>query len=218
VDAHFRRRHLRDAVEIALYTAEPAPMGVAGPEVSAAVRRMVEEKDIRYYPERQVVRVDPRERRVELADGTVAEFDLLIYVPPICAPRVVREAGLTNESGWVTVDRNTLETRFPHVYAVGDVTLIPLSLGKPLPKAGVFADAQAEVVARNIARQITGNGKPARFDGHGACFVEAGAGRAGYGAGNFYAEPRPVVRMRGPGRLWHLGKVLFEKYALRAWL
>jgi sulfide:quinone oxidoreductase len=130
----------------------------------------------------------------------------------------VRESSLVGESGWVEVDRHTLQTKFTGVYALGDVTSIPLSTGKPLPKAGVFAHAQALVVAHNIVRAITGSGREARFDGRGACFVEVGKGKAGYGAGNFYAEPRPAVQMHRPSRWWHTAKVLFEKYWFRRWL
>ena len=123
---------------------------------------------------------------------------------------MVRASGLTGESGWVPVDRNTLATKFPGVYAIGDVTGIPLAIGKPLPKAGVFAHAQAEVVAHNIAAAIHGGGAPRVFDGYGTCFVEIGDGRAGVGSGNFYAEPKPRVALKPPGRWLHLGKVLYE--------
>jgi len=212
-----RKRGVRDDVEIDLYTAEPGPMGVAGPDVSRAVRQMVEQKGIRYHPEHQVTEIDPRARRIAFANGTSAAFDLLAFVPPHRAPRVVRDAGLAGDSGWVDVDRHTLETRFAHVYAIGDVVGIPLKLGKPLPKAGVFAHGEAEVVAANIARAITGEGKEKRFDGHGECFIEAGDGKAGFGRGNFYAEPVPVVKLYKVGRRWHAAKVLFEKDWLRRW-
>jgi sulfide:quinone oxidoreductase len=66
-------------------------------------------------------------------------------------------------------------------------------------------------VARNIARAITGSGTAARFDGHGECFIEIGGGKAGFGSGNFYAEPKPMVKLHMPSRRWHLAKVLFEK-------
>src|SRR3990172_10301010 len=120
-------------------------MAVAGPEVSAAVRQMVEQKGIGYHPEHQVTGVDAENRRIRFANGASAEFDLLAYVPPHRAPRVVREAGLVAEAGWIPVDRHTLQTRFDGVYAIGDVVSIPLKLGKPLPKAGVFAHGEAEV-------------------------------------------------------------------------
>jgi sulfide:quinone oxidoreductase len=212
-----RKRKVRDTVQIDLYAAEPGPMGVAGPEVSKAVRSMVEQKGIGYHPEHQVTVIDPGARRIAFANGARAEYDLLAYVPPHRAPRVVRAAGLAGETGWISVDRQTLETSFERVWAIGDVTGIPLKLGKPLPKAGVFAHAEAEVVAANVARAITGKGGPRVFDGHGECFIETGDGKAGLGRGNFYAEPVPEVKLFKVGRHWHGGKVLFEKQWLRRW-
>jgi sulfide:quinone oxidoreductase len=191
-------------------------MMVAGPAVSAGVRRMLEAHGIGYHPEHQVKRVDPEARRVEFANGASAGFDLLLYVPPHRAPEVVKAAGLTNDSGWIPVDRHTLSTRFPGVYALGDVTVIPLKMGRPLPKAGVFAHRQAETVAHNIARAWTGTGEAKRFDGKGMCFIETGRGRAGMGSGDFYAEPLSEVSLRQPGLLWHGAKVLYEKYWLYA--
>ncbi len=211
VDAHLRRRGLRSAVGVELYAAEPGPMGVAGPEMSAAVKQLLADRGIPYHPEHQVTSVDPRARAIAFANGAVASFDLLAYVPPHRPPRVVRESALAGETGWVTVDRHSLETRFPGVYALGDVVSIPLELGKPLPKAGVFAHGEAVVVARNVAAAIEGRAPAARFDGHGACFVEIGGGKAAFGGGDFYASPRPAVKLRPPSWRWHAGKVLFEK-------
>jgi len=211
VDHFLRERGRRDAVTIAVWAAEPGPMGVAGLEVSAAVKRMLEAKDIAFHPEHQVKAVDTAAKRLDFENGVSANFDLLAYVPPHRAPRVVRESGLASESGWISVDRHTLETRFPGVYAIGDVVSIPLKLGKPLPKAGVFAHAEGEVVARNIASVISGRSGGERFNGYGECFIEIGGGKAGFGAGDFYAEPKPTISFRPPGWRWHLGKVLFEK-------
>ncbi len=216
IEADCRRRGIRDAVELSLFSAEPGPMGVAGPEVSAAVRGMVEQKGIAYHPEHQIARIEGRD--IVFTNGARAGFDLLVYVPPIRPPRALSGSGLVDESGWVRVDRRTMETRFPGVYAIGDATMIPLATGKPLPRAGVFAHGQAEVVARNIARKAGGKGQEAGFDGHGSCFIETGGGRAGFGAGDFYAEPRPAVSVRRPRRLWHAGKVLLEKRILWQWL
>lgn len=218
IEGALRRRGVRGRTDIALYAAESGPMGVTGPRLSAAVRELVESKGIAYHPEHQVVAVDPTARRLSFANGAAAEFDLLVYVPPHRAPAVVRDAGLVGESGWVAADRQTFETRAAGVYAIGDVTGIPLAMGKPLPKAGVFAHAQAEVVAHNIARLWTGRGARRVFDGEGQCFVETGDGRAGLGAGNFYAEPVPLVNLRAPARRWHWSKVLFERRWLRRWI
>jgi sulfide:quinone oxidoreductase len=211
IDDWVRRQGLRDRVQIEVYAAEAAPMGVAGPHVSGAVTQLLTAKGISYHPEHQVTTVDTDRRRLSFANGTQVDFDVLAYVPPHRAPAVIRDSGLTSESGWVAVDRHTLQTRWPNVFAIGDVVSIQLALGKPLPKAGVFANREAEVVAANIAHAIAGQAPLARFDGHGDCFIEIGGGKAGFGGGDFYAEPKPAVTLRQPSWRWHLGKVWVEK-------
>ena len=215
IDDFVRRRGLRGRLSLEVCAAEPGPMGVAGPVVSAAVVGMLAAREIAYLPGHQVTAVDAGARLLRFANLVQRPFDVLAAVPPHIAPRVVRESGLVSESGWIRVDRHTLETLAQGVYAIGDVVSIPLSMGKPLPKAGVFARAQGEVVAANITRAITGQGAAARFMGDGQCFLETGGGKAGFASGNFYAEPVPAVRLRAPGRLWHIGKVAVEQSWLR---
>ncbi len=206
-----RKKKLQDNIQVELYSAEPGPMGVTGPKNSNAVRQMVEQQGVKYFPEYQIEKVEASSRHLIFSNGTEVNYDILAYVPPHRAPQIVQAAELVDSSGWIPVDRHTLETSFSDVYAIGDVTGIPLSLGKPLPKAGVFAHYQAEVVAHNIAVKITEKGRPTRYKGSGSCFIEIGGGKAGFGRGNFYAEPVPQIKMYKPRRFWHLAKILFEK-------
>jgi sulfide:quinone oxidoreductase len=217
LEADCRERGLAGRARVDIYTPEPGPMPVAGPEVSAQLRAMVEAHGIGYHPNHAVTRVDGAKRRIVFANGAEAGYDLLGYVPPHRAPAVIRSSPLAGETGWIPVDRHTLQTRFPGVYAIGDVTGIMLKSGRPLPKAGVFAHGEADIVARNIAAAIAGRAERQSFDGHGECFIEMGDGRAGYGSGNFYAEPAPKIALRPPSRVLHYGKVAVEKYWLFKW-
>lgn len=217
LESDFRSRGYRKDVTFELYSWEPGPMGVAGPEVSKQVRQMVESKDIKYFPEHSISHVDPDAKRLTFSNGATTDFELLVYIAPHRVPKVVADSGLVGESGWVPVDRGTLATKFPGVYAIGDVTGIMLSIGKPLPKAGVFAHGQAEVVVNNLVHEITGSGSAKIYSGNGECFVEIGDGKAGFGSGNFYGEPSPTIKLRQPGRLLHLAKIAFEKYWFYKW-
>lgn len=217
LEADLRKRGVRERVGVSIYSPEPGPMGVAGPDVSAGVRQMVESKGITYHPQHQISEVDPDRRLLRFANGTEVRFDFLVFVPPHEAPAVVSASGLTNDTGWVPVDRNSLETSHSDVFAIGDVTSIPLEIGLPLPKAGTFASGQAMAVAKTIAARINGRGSAGRFDGFGECVVETGNGRAGIGRGNFYATPSPNIKLRAPNRIWHWTKVWFEWRWLRRW-
>ena len=216
IDAILRRNGVRSDVNIAVHSAEPGPMGVAGANVSAAVIAILADRGIDYHPSHQITAAEPG--RADFADGKSATFDMLVYMPPIRPPAVIASSPLAGTTGWIDADRQTLATAFPGVYAIGDNTQLPLGIGKPLPRAGVFAHAQALVVADNIAAAIEGHPTTASFDGHGGCFIETGFGKAGYVSGNFYAEPSPAVIVRPPSRRQHLGKVMFEYNVMRRWL
>jgi sulfide:quinone oxidoreductase len=104
---------------------------------------------------------------------------------------VVAASGMT-ENGWIPVERGTLRTRFPNVFAVGDVT----SVGTP--KAGVFAENAAAVVAQEVIAQIRGSAAPAPYGGTGTCYVELGEGRVARLDADFFGGPAPVAPLTGP--------------------
>ncbi|GAB4534508.1 MAG: FAD/NAD(P)-binding oxidoreductase [Thermodesulfovibrionia bacterium] len=214
----FKKKGLRNDVNIKIYTPEVMPMPVAGPEVGKMMKEMLERMGIGYNFEHKVEQIDGEKKEITFDKGKTG-YDLLLVIPPHKAPRVIKESGLT-DNDWIPVDRETLKTRFENTYAIGDVTKIKIpgewKSGIPLmlPKAGVFAHYEARVVAENIANEILGKGENAKYTGEGACFIETGHGMAGFGKGNFYATPHPLVKMYRPSPFWHWGKVLFEKYWL----
>jgi sulfide:quinone oxidoreductase len=216
----FTRRRLRGKVDLHLFTPEPQPMPVAGPLLGGAVRQMLETKGVTFHPMHKLTAVKPQSRELFFEGKEPVRYDLLVAIPPHRGPGLVRQAGLANEAGWIPVDRATLITRHEKVYALGDVTAIPIpgrwkaEVPLMLPKAGVFAHAQAEVVAHRIAAEIAGAGARETFCGDGYCMLEAGGGLAGFAFGNFFAEPSPEVQLRKIGRAWHVGKVLFEQWWL----
>ncbi len=216
-DALLRRRGVRSRASIDVYTPEPFPMPTAGPVLGEALRGILEQRGITFHPGQSVERIEPQTHELVLTGGDRAGYDLLLGIPPHRAPAPIRESGLAAENGFLPVDRATLAANAEGVFAIGDVTTIPIAGGKFLPKAGVFAHSQAEVVARRIAADLAGRTPSTVFDGKGACFVEMGDSVAAYATGDFYAENEPHVRLRRPGRHWHLTKVAFEKYWLWRW-
>ena len=207
-----RRRGLRDRCQVRVFTPEPQPMLVAGPDMGVSVVGMLATKNIGFHPNLSLDHIDAVRQTLVFKNGRQESFDLLAAVPPHRPPTVVKESSLANEAGWVTVDKHTLQTHFENIYAIGDVTAIILNNGLPLPKAGTFAHAEAEAVAARIIAEIGGSVPQAEFDGVGYCWIEAGSGSAGFASGQFYAEPNPVVGQPRSGRLWHWGKVMFESY------
>jgi len=205
------------SVSVEIHAAEPGPMGVTGPEVSGMVRNIVESQGIGYFPGQQVTEVDPGTKTLYFDTGETVNYDLLAYVPPHRAPTVLRESLLTDDNGWIPVDRHTMETDYTRVFAPGDNNYVMLEMGKPLPKAGTFATKQAEAVVETLLNDLRGEPGKGQFTGAGACFLETGNGRAGFGSGDFYHEPTPDVTLKSPSWFWRFGKVAFEKYWLWRW-
>jgi sulfide:quinone oxidoreductase len=155
--------------------------------------------------------------RVDFSDGGEQPFDLLVAVPPHRAPDVVAQSGLAAKHGWMAVDAGTLRTSYEGVYAVGDVTLIPLANGLPFPKAGVMAELQGLSVARAIAAEVSGREPAPPFDGRAFCPIELGTQSAARVDGDWYATPEPIVTIAGPSPAHAAEKGEFEREHLERW-
>jgi len=214
LDEHLRARGLRDATELAVITLQPMLMPNAGWAGSEWMAGQLAERGISQRTGAKAERVEAG--RVVLPDGE-APFELLFTVPPHRPPAVVSGSGLAAANGWIAVDSGTLATAHEGVYAVGDVNLIPLANGLPLPKAGVMAELQGLRVARSIAAQLRGEEQPAPFDGSGFCPIELGGGSAALVEGHWYAEPEPVVTIAGPSAAHAAEKRAFETEHLERW-
>jgi sulfide:quinone oxidoreductase len=125
---------------------------------------------------------------------------------------VVASSGLAVD-GWVPVDQTNLETRFPGVYALGDVA----GGARTVAKAGVFAEAAARVVADHIAALVTGGEPPPPYDGAGTCYVEFGGGLVGKVEANFLGGPVPTARLIGPSRQLAADKRAFGAARRERW-
>jgi sulfide:quinone oxidoreductase len=216
-ESFLRKKGVRRNVRIHLFTPEHTPMPVAPAVLGDTVADMLAARGIDYHPLFTFAELRPDTWEVVASDGRAHAVDLLMCVPPHQAPDVVRASPLLGTSGFVHVDAKTLETEYDGVYAIGDVATVKLPNGKALPKAGVFAHAEAKTVARRIAAAATGTTPAAVFGGKGYCWIELGDGRAAFAGGDFYAEPEPRIRMQRPSRPIHWGKVAFEKWWLHHW-
>lgn len=210
-------RFTSGAVSIDVVTPEPLPMPVAGPAVGKALVGMLDAKGIGFRNGMSATGIEPRTRAVTFADGTTESFDLLTVVPPHAVPAALRESAVSGPAGWIPVDSSTLKTCAPDVWAIGDTTALMLESGKPLPKAAIFAEAEATVAAHQVARHLGYDAPDTRFSGLGACYVEIGGGLAAKGEGEFLATPAPRVTLHDPSAAFHEEKAAQERDWLARW-
>ncbi len=214
LDEAFRRRGVRDSIEIRTFTVQPMSLPVLGRKRCDEFEGRLQAKGIAFEGKKKLLKLDGS--RAVFEDG-VLEADVLAIVPPHRPPAVVKASGLTGAGEWVAVDRGTLRAGPPGVFAIGDVTDIPLANRMSLPKAGIFAEAEGKVVAAQIAAEIQSKPAPPAFDGRGYCFVEHAAGQAAAVQGEFFAEGEPKVEFLPPTGEGYQKKVEFERERLKAW-
>jgi sulfide:quinone oxidoreductase len=202
-------RGLRDRSTVSLVMPLPVPIPPS-PDASAALVAAFAERGIDGHPGRLVARLDAERRTAVFTDGTELRFDLFLGVPKHVAPSAVLESGMAVD-GWVPVDPATLETAFCDVYAVGDVT----SVGTP--KAGVFAEGQASVVASSIIARHRAGHATAAYDGRGTCYLEFGHDEVARVTVSFLAGTPPVGALEGPSAAIANEKVAFGVSRVRRW-
>ena len=183
-------RGVRDQCEITFLMPLPSPVPPS-PETSKALLGAFEERGIEFVPGARITSLDPGRRVVALESGEEVSYDLFLGVPKHRAPDVVQESGMAEE-GYVPVDPRTLKTRFPGVYAVGDVATVGV------PKAGVFSEGAARVVAAEVLATIRGGEQPEGYDGLGSCYIEFGDGRVGRVDVDFLSGPKPTGTFQEP--------------------
>lgn len=203
-------RGRRSATEISLIMPFGTPVPPS-PDTSQALLAAFAARGIRFVKDSLVQSLDPLRKVAVLQDGTEMPFGLFLGVPVHRVPKVVAESGLAEADGWIPVDKKTLATRFPGVYAVGDVN------GVGTPKAGVFAEGSARVVAKALIAELRGGAPPAPYDGAGSCYVEFGNDLVARVDVNFLSGPKPTGTFTPPSDEIVAEKVLFGTSRLERW-
>jgi sulfide:quinone oxidoreductase len=183
-------RGVREQCEISFVIPLGTPVPPS-PETSAALIDEFAKRDIALIAGRRVASLDAGRSVAVLDDGMELAFDLFLGVPKHRAPDVVIGSGMT-EDGYIPVDSATLETRFPGVYALGDVATAGV------PKAGVFAEGAARVVAQTLIARLRGGEPPERYLGRGTCYIEFGRGRVGSVDIDFLSGPERTGVFNAP--------------------
>lgn len=208
---HFTRQGIRDAVQMATPFPMQRPVPVTG-DVSQMFRDALAARDIEELPQHLVTSIDRAARVAHLESGETLPYDLFVGIPVHRAPDPLAASGLA-VNGWVPVDQANLRTRFPDVYAVGDVS----SGERTVPKAGIFAEAAAKVVASDIVAEITGGERPAPYEGAGVCYAEFGDGLVSKVEVNFLRGEAPQAARHDPSLAFAAEKAEFGATRRARW-
>jgi sulfide:quinone oxidoreductase len=204
-----RGRRDRTTISLVMPFGTPIP---PSPDTSRAILAAFAERGITFVKDQLVQALDPARKVAVLSDGSELPCDLFLGIPVHRVPQVVVESGLAAHShDWVPVNKQTLETKFPGVYAVGDVN------GVGTPKAGVFAEGSAQIVAAAIVAQLRGGPRPEPYKGRGSCYVEFGQGQVGRVDVDFLSGPKPTGTFQAPSAALVAEKTHFGASRIQRW-
>lgn len=212
VEEYLRRRGVRERVEVVIATPMPSPLPMAGTAVNELVGSGLAGQGIDLRTGLQLDGIDTQARVASFADGSTLDYTLLLGIPQAVPPAVIADSPLAGEDGWIWPDPESGRTAFEGVYAVGDCTAV-----ESLPRAGVFAEALGRAAGTSVAAEING-GTATPYDGAGYCFLEFNGRRAAALEGDFFAQPKPILRMAEPDTETYARKEAFEAERLQTWL
>jgi sulfide:quinone oxidoreductase len=210
LDEWFEKRGVRDNIDISVVSQWAVPIPPS-PDGTKAILAKFKERDLHFVTERVIVALDPERKVAICEDQSEIPYDLFLGIPIHRVPTVVEEAGLS-ENDWIPVDDKNLATKFPNVYAVGDVT------SAPVPKSGVFAESAAKAVAEHLIAEITGAGEPQPFEGKGSCYVEFGNDLVGRMDADFFPGRPPTAPFADPSESVAAEKLEFASIRRKRWI
>lgn len=100
------------------------------------------------------------------------DFDMIHVTPPQSAPDFIKNSPLANETGWVDINKKTLQhTRFSNIFSIGDASSLPTS------KTGAAIRKQAPVLVENLLALINHTSLTGNYTGYTSCPIVTGYGK-----------------------------------------
>ncbi len=214
IDSMLRKRGIRDSVQIDFYSPAPITLPAAGPEVSKQILELVNSENITFHNSSKIKSVESKKL---IFENSETNFDLLLAIPPHIAPKVIYDSGLAKEPGFIPIDRDC-KTSFENVFAVGDVTILSVGENMAVPKAGIFAEGEGIIVAKNIISKIQSKEESELYDGKGGCFIESGRDTASVLEVDMFSNSKPSTNLSESTANNLSTKLEFEKERLSKWL
>ena len=214
IDSMLKKRGVRDSVQIDFYSPAPITLPAAGPEVSKKILELVNSDKITFHDSCKIKSVESKKL---IFENSEADFDILLAIPPHIAPKIIYDSDLAKEPGFIPIDRDC-KTSFENIFAIGDVTVLAVGEKLVVPKAGVFAEGEGIIVAKNIISKIQSKKEIELFDGKGGCFIESGKDTAAVIEVDMFSDSKPSTKLSELTTDNLSKKQEFEKERLSKWL
>ncbi len=209
-DDHFRKSGVRDKSNVIFASGQGSLFAVE--KYRKTLEKVAARKSIDIRIKHNLVEIKPDQKEaifehLETKERVTIPFDMIHVTPPMSAPDLIKSSKLANATGWVDVDKYTLQhPKFLNVFPIGDCS------GLPTSKTGAAIRKQAPVLVKNLISAIQGEPLEAKYDGYTSCPLVTGYGKLVLA--EFDYEGKPAETFPFDQSKERLSMYLLKAYAL----
>ncbi|MDX8391923.1 MAG: FAD/NAD(P)-binding oxidoreductase [Mariprofundaceae bacterium] len=187
-DEAFRKQGVRKKTDIEFFAAAPGIFPIK--RYSDPLNAVIARKDLHTHFKHHLVAIDAEKKEATFAHTETDEkvttgYDMIHVTPPQCAPDFLQGSPLSNDGGWIDVDKFTLQsTKFSNVFALGDCCSAPNS------KTAAAVKAQTPVVVSNLLTVLAGGDAGTAYDGYASCPLVTGYGKLVLAEFDYNMQPK----------------------------
>jgi sulfide:quinone oxidoreductase len=191
----------RGGVRITVVSPDTVVTEIGDVHGAAVLKRELDEHQIEVVSHFPVQLVTQNSVITDAGEGI--SFDLLMLIPPFRGSSAAHYLGATDDEGYIHVDATMRVTGHERVYAAGDCVSFSG------PKMGHMAVRQADVAAANLAAEINGRERVARYIHEMKFVIDEAESDGLYVHKDIWTNEPAAVRQ---GRFWSWAKRVQQKY------
>ncbi|NWS87437.1 SQOR protein, partial [Toxostoma redivivum] len=205
-DAYLRKTGKRSKANIMFNTSLGVIFGVK--KYADALLEVIKDRNltVNYKCNLIEVRADKHEAVFENLDKPgvteVYQYEMLHVTPPMGPPAVLVNSPVSDEGGWVDVDKETLQhKKYPNVFGIGDCTNLPTS------KTAAAVAAQSGVLDKTISLVMKNEMPVKKYDGYTSCPLVTGYNKVILAEFDYNAQPLetfPIDQSKERATMYHM--------------
>lgn len=214
-DDTFRKNGVRSQSKVIYCSAGGAMFPVPG--YCESIDQIVERRQIDTKFKHDLIEIKPETKEAIFevtTDNGVTEvslkYDMIHVTPPMSPPDFIKQSPLAAESGWVDVDKYTLQHNvYPNIFSLGDASSLPTS------RTAAAIRQQAPVVVENLCALIASKSMQGSYGGYTCCPLVTGYGKTIMAEFDYENKPKssfPIDPTQESYAMW-----LVKRYVL-PWL
>ncbi len=175
-------------------------------DISELFMKMFKERNITVHSNFRVKEIGQKNREVISESGEKLNYNLLVLSPPARGQNMLLESGLTDETGYLKMDKETLSVEGKDdVYAIGDAA------APEVPRSEFSALLQVRYLAKKITAQINNMPFSEKYDGGSACTALIGSDMGVTISFDYEHEPKVPIPSKGDHRFkWYYSDTYFS--------